>query len=97
MLERFIEKFAGLALILPVLNGIAGNMASIYTSRFSTFLYLRNSAESFNHSQIKRTLLILNIPIQSVFLFFMGTFHLGHSKVTFLFVVSYFCICNLQV
>ncbi|KAJ1550890.1 hypothetical protein HK096_004389 [Nowakowskiella sp. JEL0078] len=46
-LEKFMEKFSGLAALIPVHNGICGNIACIYASRLSTELHkIRSSIPS---------------------------------------------------
>ncbi|KAI8809092.1 solute carrier family 41 member 1 [Cladochytrium replicatum] len=42
--ESFLDKFVGLGLLVPVLNGVCGNLACIYASRLSTMLHQRSSS-----------------------------------------------------
>ncbi|KAJ3128544.1 hypothetical protein HK098_004174 [Nowakowskiella sp. JEL0407] len=43
-MERYLDKFAGLAVILPVQNGICGNLACIYASRLSTQMHQQKAS-----------------------------------------------------
>ncbi|KAI1306747.1 hypothetical protein EDD11_004673 [Mortierella claussenii] len=74
-LERYINEFPGMALICPVLNGLTGNIGSIYASRISTSLHI-NIKE--NYRATERTLFFVHIPIQIVFLAITGALGLGH-------------------
>ncbi|KAF9347587.1 hypothetical protein BGX26_000949 [Mortierella sp. AD094] len=74
-LERYINEFPGMALISPVLNGLAGNIASIFASRISTSLHV-NIKENYKATQ--RTLFFVHIPIQAIFLVIIGVLGLGH-------------------
>jgi len=40
-LESSVRKYPTLALLVPVMNGLGGNIAAIYASRRSTFLHVR--------------------------------------------------------
>ncbi|KAJ3216339.1 hypothetical protein HK099_005908 [Clydaea vesicula] len=45
ILARSIVEFQTMALLVPVLNGLTGNIASIYASRFSTSLHLKENSK----------------------------------------------------
>ncbi|KAF9898751.1 hypothetical protein BX616_003657 [Lobosporangium transversale] len=76
-LERYITDYPGLALISPVLNGLTGNIGSIYASRISTSLHI-NIKE--NYRKTERTLFLVHIPIEAVFLAIVGIMGLGHIE-----------------
>lgn len=40
-LESFVRKYPALALLVPVMNGLGGNISAIFASRRSTFLHVR--------------------------------------------------------
>ncbi|KAL1922196.1 uncharacterized protein VTP21DRAFT_9735 [Calcarisporiella thermophila] len=86
VLERFIAKYMGMALLSPVFNGIAGNLGSIYTSRLSTQLHLGEQARS---PHIELALFCLNLPIQILFLLAVWGLNLGHVPFSWGFVLGY--------
>ncbi|KAF9354395.1 hypothetical protein BGX34_011033 [Mortierella sp. NVP85] len=77
ILERYINDYPGLALISPVLNGLTGNIGSIYASRISTALHV-NVKE--NHRETEKILFLVHIPIQILFLAIIGPLKLGHIQ-----------------
>ncbi|KAF9170653.1 hypothetical protein BGX21_009541 [Mortierella sp. AD011] len=85
-LERYINEFPGMALISPVLNGLAGNIASIFASRISTSLHV-NIKENYKSTQ--RILFFVHIPIQAVFLIITGVLGLGHVQWSVPVVLGY--------
>ncbi|KAG0339877.1 hypothetical protein BG000_001151 [Podila horticola] len=74
-LERYINEFPGLALISPVLNGLIGNIASIYASRISTSLH---AGVKENYKATERTLFYVHIPVEIAFMAVIGAMGLGH-------------------
>ncbi|KAF9908765.1 hypothetical protein BX616_011378 [Lobosporangium transversale] len=73
-LERYINQFPGMAMISPVLNGLTGNIGSIYASRISTALHA-NVKESYRATE--KTLFLVHIPIEILFLTVIGLLGLG--------------------
>ncbi|CAG8778031.1 17764_t:CDS:2, partial [Acaulospora morrowiae] len=65
ILEEYIEEYNGLALLTPVLSGIAGNIGSIYASRISTHLH-GGGEESYRRSEL--ILFLIHIPVELLFL-----------------------------
>ncbi|CAG8799796.1 14847_t:CDS:2, partial [Racocetra persica] len=65
VLEKYIEQYHGLAFLTPVLNGIIGNLGSIYASRISTRLHC-GTEEDYYQSEL--TLFLINIPIEILIL-----------------------------
>jgi solute carrier family 41 len=95
VLERYIVQYNGLALLTPVLNGIAGNLGSIYASRISTRLHC-GGEEDYRHSAI--ILFLIHIPIEIVFLIFAWWFNIGHVNIVWSFSITYLfvsiiCVC----
>ncbi|KAI8357970.1 hypothetical protein B0O80DRAFT_271566 [Mortierella sp. GBAus27b] len=76
-LERYINDYPGMALISPVLNGLTGNIGSIYASRISTALHV-NVKE--NYRETEKALFLVHIPIQILFLAIIGPLGLGHIQ-----------------
>ncbi|OZJ01933.1 hypothetical protein BZG36_04832, partial [Bifiguratus adelaidae] len=89
VLERYVEQYAGLAMLTPILCGLAGNFGSIYASRISTSLHA-NLEEDYH--RVQWTLLLMNIPIQVIFLFIIWLLDLGHIRYTLVFVTGYFTV-----
>ncbi|CAG8461362.1 629_t:CDS:2 [Paraglomus brasilianum] len=80
VLERYIKKYQGLAVLTPVLNGLAGNLGSIYASRISTRLH---SGTEEDYKSSEKTLFLIHIPIEILFLLFAWWLDLGHLPLGF--------------
>lgn len=91
ILEQYITRYKGMALLSPVLNGIIGNLGAIYTSRYATALH-GNLEE--DHATTFRTLFATHFPIQLMFIIIMACFDLGHIRITFEFLIFYFMVSN---
>ncbi|KAF9284289.1 hypothetical protein BGZ68_004793 [Mortierella alpina] len=85
-LERYINQFPGMAMISPVLNGLTGNIGSIYASRISTSLHA-NMKE--NYRSTEKALFLVHIPIEVLFLSVIGIFGLGDVQWSFSVVIGY--------
>ncbi|CDH51662.1 solute carrier family 41 member 1 [Lichtheimia corymbifera JMRC:FSU:9682] len=89
VLEKYVEEYKGVALLTPVLIGLAGNLGSIYASRISTCLHCETKED---YKLVEFTLLIMNIPVQVVFLIIIWAFHMGQLNYNFWFCLAYFCV-----
>ncbi|KAI8393262.1 uncharacterized protein BYT42DRAFT_550494 [Radiomyces spectabilis] len=87
VLERYVEQYNGLAMLTPILCGLAGNLGSIYASRISTCLHAGVKEE---YKRVEWTLMLMNVPVQILFLFIIWLLNLGHLDYTFAFLVTYF-------
>ncbi|KAF9912384.1 hypothetical protein EC991_011076 [Linnemannia zychae] len=85
-LERYINQFPGMAMISPVLNGLTGNIGSIYASRISTALHA-NIQE--NYRSTEKTLFLVHIPIEVLFLGVISLLKLGDVQWSFGVVAGY--------
>ncbi|KAG0004847.1 hypothetical protein BGZ80_010191 [Entomortierella chlamydospora] len=85
-LERYINQFPGMAMISPVLNGLTGNIGSIYASRISTALHA-NVKE--NYRATEKTLFLVHIPIEILFLTVISVLSLGDVQWSVSVVVAY--------
>ncbi|KAF9093456.1 hypothetical protein BGX29_009912 [Mortierella sp. GBA35] len=85
-LERYINQFPGMAMISPVLNGLTGNIGSIYASRISTALHA-NIQE--NYRSTEKTLFLVHIPIEILFLAVISVLGLGDIQWSVGVVVGY--------
>lgn len=61
--ERFNGELPEMAIFLPTLNGVIGNIACIHASRMATNLHAGRHSENIN-----ATLTFLNLPMQLIFL-----------------------------
>ncbi|KAI8850280.1 hypothetical protein BC829DRAFT_164744 [Chytridium lagenaria] len=96
VLEKFIEKFIGLAVLIPVMNGICGNLACIYASRISTKLHqyptgVVGNAEAWDPAPF--ALFAISVPSQMLFLAVVAILKLGGTVVTFQFIGAYMMAC----
>lgn len=94
ILERYIDQFIGIAVLLPVMNGIGGNLAGIYASRYSTSKYLQKENQVISSY---KTLQLLNIMVQLPFLLILKVAKLGHSNISILFTLVYLFASIIQV
>ncbi|KAI8878689.1 MgtE-domain-containing protein [Backusella circina FSU 941] len=89
ILEAYVEQYKGVALLTPVLIGLAGNLGSIYASRIGTCLHAETKE---NYGTVEFTLMAMNIPVQFVFLLIIWAFGLGQLNYTVWFFLTYFSI-----
>ncbi|KAF1799222.1 hypothetical protein V8B55DRAFT_1448896 [Mucor lusitanicus] len=89
LLEAYVEQYKGVALLTPVLIGLAGNLGSIYASRISTCLHAETKE---NYKVVEYTLLAMNVPVQMVFLLIIWAFGMGQLQYNVWFFLSYFVI-----
>ncbi|KAJ1661814.1 hypothetical protein IW140_006365 [Coemansia sp. RSA 1813] len=67
IVERCADRFPGMPALVPVVNGIGGNIGTVFASRLSTSLHRRHSHPA-EHNLAMLILLLINIPIQLGFL-----------------------------
>ncbi|KAI8070520.1 hypothetical protein BC940DRAFT_317832 [Gongronella butleri] len=89
VLEHYVEKYKGIALLTPVLIGVAGNLGSIYASRISTCLH-QDTEEDYR--AVERALFFMNIPVQLIFLFIIWAFDMGSLDYNFWFFITYLIV-----
>ncbi|KAJ1835103.1 hypothetical protein LPJ63_001408 [Coemansia sp. RSA 2711] len=69
IVERCAERFPGMPPLVPVVNGIGGNIGTVFASRMSTSLHrLHGRYIADEHNLVMLILLLINIPIQMGFL-----------------------------
>lgn len=93
VLERYVEQYKGLAMLTPILCGLAGNLGSIYASRISTCLH---AGTQENYKLVEQTLLAMNVPMQALFLLLIWILNLGHLDFTAMFALSYFIVSMIS-
>lgn len=94
LLEAYVEQYKGVALLTPVLIGLAGNLGSIYASRISTCLH---SETKEDYKVVEYTLMAMNIPVQVVFMVIIWAFGMGQLQYNIWFFLSYFIISMICV
>ncbi|KAG1179192.1 hypothetical protein G6F70_000279 [Rhizopus microsporus] len=93
ILEEYVEEYKGIALLTPVLIGLAGNLGSIYASRISTCLHAETKE---SYKTVEYTLLIMNLPVQAIYMFIIWIFGLGRLQYNFWFFITYFIVSMLS-
>jgi len=84
--EKYMDSYKGIAVIMPVLNGIAGNIGSLYVSRLSTDLHV---GVVNNYFKTFVTLFWIHLPTEWSFLILIEIFNLGDTNVNMLFTFVY--------
>ncbi|PIA13245.1 hypothetical protein COEREDRAFT_77996 [Coemansia reversa NRRL 1564] len=67
IVERCAARFPGLPALVPVVNGIGGNVGTVLASRISTSLH-RHRPSLHEHNLTIVVLLLINVPVQVGFL-----------------------------
>lgn len=93
VLERYVEKYKGLAMLTPIVCGLTGNLGSIYASRISTSLH----AGTQQDHRVEWVLLLMNVPVQFLFLSVIWLFDMGHLDFTLWFALTYFVVAMICV
>ncbi|KAF7728310.1 hypothetical protein EC973_006251 [Apophysomyces ossiformis] len=93
VLEKYVEKYNGVALLTPVLIGLAGNLGSIYASRISTCLHAQKQEK---YRTVELVLMAMNIPIQVLFMIVIWGFDIGHLTFNVWFFISYFAVSMIS-
>ena len=102
VLDLFVTRYEGFALLAVVISGLPGSVGSIFVSRLSTALHREKASRGFQTSKapnqpssrvVMITLLLITIPVEIIFLSVLRG--IGWLKPPFLFVafsVGFFCI-----
>ncbi|PCH38633.1 hypothetical protein WOLCODRAFT_97443 [Wolfiporia cocos MD-104 SS10] len=102
VLDTFVSRYRGYALISIVITGLPGGVGAIFVSRLSTALHaatmtlLPSSSDHKPHPTprlVMLTLLAVSFPIQIIFLCIVYAFGWLHLPIVFVvFEVLFFCI-----
>eukprot|EP00049_Salpingoeca_infusionum_P002787 m.59872 g.59872 ORF g.59872 m.59872 type:complete len:532 (+) comp11788_c0_seq2:333-1928(+) len=95
VLERFVTKFEGMAVLAPLICGIGGNLAAIQTSRLSTAYH--NKTTLHNNRKSALVLWLLTLPVSTCFLALIYFLHLGHTSISVFFMTGYMLAALTQV
>ncbi|KAJ2833034.1 hypothetical protein FBU31_001979 [Coemansia sp. 'formosensis'] len=72
VVEKYAERFPGMPALVPVMNGIGGNIGTVFASRLSTSLHRASRRDAgvgaAEHNLVMCILLFINIPVQLGFL-----------------------------
>ena len=94
LLEQNMLRFKGIAVLVPYINGIGGNLGSIYASRLCSSLHTGKTEEEL---KIWLSLLFANLPLQSIFLMIVFFADLGHVQINWLIIGLYLFASTAQV
>uniref|UniRef100_A0A8C6YGM2 Solute carrier family 41 member n=1 Tax=Naja naja TaxID=35670 RepID=A0A8C6YGM2_NAJNA len=105
ILDKTVAKpnFEGIAVFVPVINGVGGNLVAIQASLLPHKMrqHWPNPCTTFFASGINsksaQVLILLVIPGHLVFLYTIHLFEGGHTAITFTFVAFYLTAALLQV
>ncbi|KAI9207216.1 uncharacterized protein BJ171DRAFT_493916 [Polychytrium aggregatum] len=89
VLEQYLDSYIGLAILVPVMNGICGTFSCIYASRLSTSLH-KSGSMKLDHAPF--TLFTVNIFVQAMFLGIVWATNLGNTNISLLFAVMYMTV-----
>eukprot|EP01135_Chromosphaera_perkinsii_P010101 Nk52_evm26s2011 gene=Nk52_evmTU26s2011 len=96
LLEAQVDYFKALAALIPVINGVGGNVAGVYASRLTTEIHCEEYEKQGQKSIIALLLMILP-PIQTLFLVIIDRLGDRHTSGTARFVCMYLLCAELQV
>ncbi|KAJ2481588.1 hypothetical protein EV174_003432 [Coemansia sp. RSA 2320] len=74
IVERCADRFPGMPALVPVMNGLGGNIGTVFASRLSTTLHRHgrhhrpHAAFYSEHNLVMLILLLINLPVQFGFL-----------------------------
>ncbi|KAJ2777410.1 hypothetical protein H4R18_005168 [Coemansia javaensis] len=69
IVEKCAPRFPGMPALVPVINGIGGNIGTVFASRVSTSLHRRPAHHHRDqHRLVMLILLAINVPVQVAFL-----------------------------
>ncbi|KAJ2334067.1 hypothetical protein GGI00_002025 [Coemansia sp. RSA 2681] len=100
IVEKCADRYPGMPALVPVMNGIGGNIGTVFASRLSTSLHRASKADNSGggggpvhvsgseHTLVMMMLLLINVPVQLGFLAMHRFF--DHSlHVSLWFVIVY--------
>jgi len=96
LLGASVERLdGGVTVLLPLINGVGGNIAGIFASRTASSLHKREVKDVSRNTEW--TLLLLTVPTHAFFLFAMSLLVSRERIFTTLFVSSYLTAALIQV
>ncbi|KAJ6630275.1 hypothetical protein B0H10DRAFT_1983851 [Mycena sp. CBHHK59/15] len=104
VLDLFVSRYEGFALLAVVISGLPGSVGSIFASRLSTSLHASalslappSSGPEPSSTVVLVTLLVITLPVEIIFLSLLAA--LGWLHLPFMFVafsVVFFCMAVLS-
>ena len=94
ILEQNVMRYKGIAVLIPYINGIGGNLGAVYASRLCSSLHTGKTEEEL---KICLSLLFANLPLQGIFLMVVYFLNLGHVKINWLIIGLYILASTLQI
>ncbi|ORX67654.1 hypothetical protein DL89DRAFT_324395 [Linderina pennispora] len=96
LVEAFAERYPGMPALVPVVNGIGGNIGTVFASRLSTSLH-RGQGSAKESNLVMCILLMINVPIQIGYLVTVKFFNTHGLDVTAWFFLVYTLATLLHV
>ena len=87
-LDDGMARYAGLAALVPVLNGSGGNLGCVYAARLCTSVNTREGRVD-GMSWVMRLLMALVVPLSLLFMIIVRLVDLGHINVNAPLVLAY--------
>ena len=112
ILDRAVNRFNGIAVFQPVMNGVGGNLVAVQASRISTQLHKTSILGTLNakvclspiavfwgasHARTARILIGLVIPGHLLFAYTIHYLEAGHTSPTAVFLIVYLTAALTQV
>eukprot|EP00794_Sanderia_malayensis_P006105 gene6105-6809_t len=113
ILSYIVERYHGIAVFNPVINGVGGNLVAVQASRISTSLHrisvlgklppgikygcISSFCTAGGHAKTARILIAMSIPGHLIFLAIIAWMKAGHTSFTIIFTSSYLLAGVLQV
>jgi len=113
ILSYIVERYHGIAVFNPVVNGVGGNLVAVQASRISTSLHrvsilgvlpagikygcIHSFCTAGGHAKTARILIAMSIPGHMIFLSIIAWLKAGHTSLTLIFTTSYLIVGILQV
>lgn len=113
ILSYFVQRFKGIAVFSPVINGVGGNLVAVQASRLATFLHqkvplgtlpdstnygcIKTFCTSGGHARTARVLIAMSIPGHIIFLEIISGLKAGHTSPTARFFGMYLLAGFIQI
>ncbi|XP_065067379.1 solute carrier family 41 member 1-like [Rhopilema esculentum] len=113
VLSYIVERYHGIAVFNPVVNGVGGNLVAVQASRISTSLHrvsvlgklpqgvrygcIHSFCTAGGHSKTARILIAMSVPGHMIFLSIIAWMKAGHTSLTPIFTSTYLLVGILQV
>nr|CAD7260694.1 unnamed protein product [Timema shepardi] len=111
VLDLVVNRFNGFVVFQPIINGIGGNLVSVQASRISTYLHVTKPKQMgfippqtrlfaspwLPSAKVARTLILMGIVGQSMFVFTADFIHASKSTISAPFFFTYITVSFVQM